>query len=97
MRERERDLRGGLWTLVVPVGCQLVQPIADSIRVMLCMVVAGDASPLGADTLHQGKDDEEQEGKPYAVRGKWLGQDGKQFNHVMNLPDTRLCGSYIRC
>ena len=36
--------------------------------------------------MQQGKDNEEQEGKPDTVRSQGLGQDGRQTSHRMNLP-----------
>jgi hypothetical protein len=35
--------------------------------------------------MQEGKDNEEQDGKPDAVRGQRLGQDGRQTSHRMNL------------
>ena len=39
----------------------------------------------GIEAMQERKDDEEQHGKPDAVRGQWLGQGRKQHAHKMNL------------
>ena len=35
--------------------------------------------------MHQGQDYQEQQSRPEAIRGKRLGQDVQQFNHILHL------------
>ena len=62
-----------------------MQPVADVVQVMRPRSGYGQAIPVRAKTMQQGKDNEEQEGKPDTVRGQGLCENGGQDIHKMNL------------
>ena len=68
MRERKRDYTRGLVDSVMPMGYQLMQVVTPFVQAMPCRPPFGQTIPQGAEAIHQGKDDQEQDGKPDAVR-----------------------------
>ena len=46
-----------------------MQVVTLFVRAMPCRPPFGQTIPQGAEAIHQGKDDQEQDGKPDAVRG----------------------------
>ena len=69
----------------MPVGRQFVQPVTHSMQVMRSRSGCGQAIPVRAKTMQQGKDNEEQEGKPDTVRSQRLHQDRKRCIHLTDL------------
>lgn len=74
----------------MPVGHQFVQPVADFVQLVLRMLASGRTVSEGAEAVYQGKSRQEQEGEPDIIRSQWLGQNGKQHAHTMDLPDSQL-------
>jgi hypothetical protein len=64
-------------------------------QAMPCGPRFGQTISYRAEATQEGKGDEEQGGKPDAIRGQWLGQDGKPHAHRTNLPDSRHHESHI--
>lgn len=62
-----------------------MRPVADSVQAALCMPVFIRAAAEGVEVMHPGQDDEEQEGKPDAVRSQRLRENGEEHLHKMNL------------
>jgi hypothetical protein len=71
-----------------------MQAAMHLMEMMSSVLVSGWMTAQGAEDMQNGQDNEEQDGQPDAVRGQRLRQDGKQFGHVLHLPDT---GAYSSC
>ena len=80
----------------MPVRDGLRWPAAQFVQVMPCGPRFDQTISCGAEAVQEGKDDEEQDGKPDAVRGQRLGQNGKPRAHKKNLPDSRHHESHIQ-
>ncbi len=95
-RERKRDLRGGLWTLSVAMGYQLVQPVGYSVQVVPWVLVSGHVAAQEARMVHRGQKCHKQQGQPEVVWSQGLSQNGKRRHHLRNLSSSHLDKSHIR-
>ena len=62
-----------------------MRPVTDSVQAVLCKPVFIRAAAEGVQVMHPGQDDEEQEGKPDAVRSQRLRENREEHLHKMNL------------